>query len=417
MTMPGFARLWRRWGRQQNAQSGWDSRVHVIRLRSIHEIDERLWDAVNEMEDLFHTHRFIRSVEDAELESSRFWYLLFYLDDRPVGSAVLSSFLVSLDLLVEGVLRKFIGPVRRWFPRFLRVNILFCGLPVSIGKNALTISEPSCNESILRLLVGEMEKIGRQEGIQFLCIKEFLRSETKLMDPVTRYGFFRSNSLPSMRMEIRWKNFESYLASMRHVYRRPIVRSLRKLEISKPPIRISSASKVDPGKPVLVLADSLACPPKEFYRLYLNVMDRAKVKFEVLNESFFANVRKNMDGELEFLAVMKERKVLAAALLGTGREDMVFLLAGIDYSERDEYDAYFNLIYGIVSLAIERGYSCLDLGQTPYWVKQRIGGEPLSVYFYMRSERWYLHRCLKTLRPFLFPERRLQPIRVFRERC
>ena len=218
-----------------------------------------------------------------------------------------------------------------------------------------------------------------------------------------------------MRMEIRWKSLESYLASMRHPYRRAIVRSLNKLDPSKPLVQTLSALRTHSDRPVLVLADSTVCPPKQFYRLYLNVMRRTKVKLEILNESFFQNIFSNMNGDLELLAVMKGRQVLAAALLGFSREIMVFLFAGLDYSERDEYDAYFNLIYGIVSRAIERKCTCLDLGQTPYWVKQRIGGVSSPVYFYLRAERWYLHCCLKVLHPFLFPEKRLQPIHVFRE--
>jgi len=400
---------------QQNPQSNRNSPVRVVRLRSIHEIDEELWDSVNDREDLFHTHRFIRSVEDAGLENSRFWYLLFYLGDRLVGTAALSSFTVSLDLLVEGSFRKLIAFLRQWVPHFLRVKILFCGLPVSIGKNALTISEPSCSEGILELLVREIEKIGRQEGIWLLCIKEFLKSETKLVDQVTQHGFFRSCSLPSMRMKIRWKSFESYLASMRHDYRRPILQSLKKLSLSKPLIQGSTVLAEESEKPVLVLADSSICPPKEFYGLYLNVMERAEVKLETLNESFFENVCTNLNGEIELLAVAKERKLLATSLLALHRGTMTFLLAGLDYSDRDKYDVYFNLIYGIVSLAIERGCTSLDLGQTPYWVKQRIGGEASPVYFYMRAERWYLHRCLKLFHPFLFPEKRLQTLNVFRE--
>ncbi|MGH7455314.1 MAG: hypothetical protein ACRENG_28435, partial [bacterium] len=276
----------------------------MVRLRSIHEVDETVWDSVNAGQDLFHIHRFIRSVEDARVESSRFWYLLFYQCDQLVGTAALSAFVVSLDLFVGGILQKLISRVRRFFPRFLKINILFCGLPISIGKHALAISDLSRQDELIDLLVQEMTKIRRTENIRFMCVKEFLEGEMPMVERLTGYKFFRARSIPYVSMKIRWPDFQWYLAAMRHSYRRQICRSLKKLSQTEPiiyrlriadcglwndqslnsqshesgdaleifpltRIQTDATAGVNSAKPVLMLAGPEVCSAKQFYDLYL----------------------------------------------------------------------------------------------------------------------------------------------------
>jgi predicted N-acyltransferase len=358
-----------------------EMRLRVVRLQSIHDIDEKLWDSINAKKDLFHTHRFLRSVEDAKVENSNFWYLLFYSQETLVGTAVLSSFIVSLDLFVGGMLPKFIMMLRLFLPHFLRIKILLCGLPISIGKNSLTISNLSWVEELLRLLVKEMEQIAHRHKIQMICFKEFPSNEDQGIDILTKYQFLWANSIPYISMEIHWKNFQSYLAAMRHNYRRHVLRSLKKLGHSEPLIETFSSYKMTSDKPVLILANPSVCSHQRFYNLYLEVMDHAEIKLETLNEAFFEKFYKNMNQDMEVLAVVRGEQILAAAILTVYQNVMTFLLAGLDYSKLNEYDIYFNLLYGIISRAIQRGCTRLDLGQTPYWLKQCIGGQETPVYF------------------------------------
>jgi predicted N-acyltransferase len=390
------------------------TRLRVVRLQSIYDVDEKLWDSINAKKDLFHTHRFLRCVEDAKVENSHFWYLLFYSEETLIGTAVLSSFVVSLDLLMGGMLQKFIMILRLFLPHFLKIKLLFCGLPVSIGKNGLTISNPSWGEQLIHLLVKEMEQIAHKRKIQMICFKEFPKDEDQGADILTQFRFIRAKSIPYISMKLPWKNFQSYLAAMRHNYRRHVLRSLKKWGHSEPLIE-TDASKIASDKPALVLANHSVCSHQQFCRLYLEVMARAEIKLETLNEPFFEYFYKNMDQDMEILAVVRGEQILAAAILTVYQRVMTFLLAGLDYSELEKHDIYFNLLYGIVSRALQRGCTRLDLGQTPYWLKQCMGGGETPVYFYIRAERRYLHRLLKTFQFILFPELKLKRIHVFRE--
>lgn len=163
-----------------------------------------------------------------------------------------------------------------------------------------------------------------------------------------------------------------------------------------------------------MLASPEVCSPKQFYDLYLEVMSRAKTKLERLNEAFFENFYKNLGNDFELLAMMKGREILNVALLTVQGKTMTFLLTGINYSKRDGHDTDCNLLYGIIVRAMQRSCDRLDLGQTSYWLKQRLGGVCIPQFFYLRARSKLIHFFLKALRPMIFPEMKTPTPRVFR---
>ncbi len=397
-------------------ETGERTRLRVDCCRSIRDIDAGFWDAVNAREDLFHSHRFLRAVEDGKIEGAAFWYFVFRRDKAPVGTAVLSSFVVSLDLLTGNRIRKVVEVARRLLPGFLRVKVLFCGLPVSVSRDSLCIADPSCRREILDCLMAEMTRIAREQAIEFLCFKEFSGERAGLVQGLSDHGFFDAASLPEVNLDISWPDFASYMADLRHSYRRHVRRSLRKLGLVEPLPSGARAQAAAPKTPTLALGGPASCPPERFHELYRNVIDRAEVRLETLGEPFFRSLYETMGADMEVLVLAAAGDILGAALLMSGGGEMTFFLVGLDYSRRDEHDVYFNLIHGIVAAAIRSGCDRLRLGQTSYWVKQRVGGVPTPVRFYLRVERRWVHRLVRAFRPLLIPSFTPRPIRTFRER-
>jgi predicted N-acyltransferase len=388
--------------------------LRAVRYRSIHEIDEKLWDSVNSTLDLFHTHRFIRSIEDARVEDSDFWYLLFFRGERLVGTAVLSAFIVSLDLLAEGVTAKLTGMFKRILPGLLKIKVLFCGLPISIGKNALAITDDGVSAEVLKKLACEMSEISAEHDIKLMCVKEFREGESQTMDMLSQHGFFKASSIPYISMNVPWKNFISYLKAMRHGYRRQVLDNLRKLGHSAQSFGTDTSIGTNAGQAVLAVANPEICPPEKFYRLYLKVMSNTKVKLEILNEAFFNNIYKNMHEDIELLSLVKNNEILGVTLLMAQGKKMTFLLVGLSYPDTDDHDIYQNLLIGIVHRAIHRGCTEIDFGQTSYWSKQRIGGQSEQVFFYLQARNRYIHATLKLLKRLLFHPQKLKSPRVFK---
>jgi predicted N-acyltransferase len=391
-----------------------DSGLAVRRFLSIRDIDERIWNSLCADQGLFCSHRFIRAVEDARPGDSQFRHLIFADGETPVGAAVLSAFDMSLDLLAGGSIQTAVQTIRKWLPAFLRIRILFCGLPISIGKHALVIAEDRWRRDVIRLLSREMTDMAHSQGIRLLCVKEFAADEASVCNLLGESRFIQANSLPYYRLRIRWDSFPAYLASMRHPYRRRAVASLKKLGVAEPAIEHADGVSRLPDQPGLYLCASSAFPAAQFHDLYLRVMARAGAKLETLNAAFFDSVFESLAGNLEVLFFCERRQVRSAALVAMDRGVMTFLLVGLSYSDAEkEYDAYHNLLYAMVDLAIRRGCAYLDLGQTASWSKRCAGGEGSPLNFFLRSESHLTHRALKALNGLLFPVTEEPRLRVF----
>jgi len=147
--------------------------------------------------------------------------------------------------------------------------------------------------------------------------------------------------------------------------------------------------------------------------MYLSVMDRSKVILEVLNREFFKQIMHTMEKETKTISLKLGDKILGSAMLAKDHESLVFLLVGLDYAERDTYDVYFNLIYAILSFAIRNKVKRLDLGQTSYYIKQRIGGKCIPMFFYIKSRKRMINWLLRRFQTALFPVTKLNKHKVF----
>ncbi len=388
--------------------------LNVRVYRSINEIEASLWDSVCAAFGLSATHRFIRALEDSQVADAQYWYLLVSSEEELVGAAVITGFRVSLDLL-NPQLHKVTAFARKVWPRFLTLPILFCGTPISIGRHCLCSKCATWDAAVVDSVVDFMEQVAASENMTALCAKEFPAGDRHKFARLEQRGFFAAPSLPRIRLRLRWSNYADYLAEMRAGYRRQVVSSLRKAHWDRLQPEFGDSSRhqrqglyLDVGRPSPEQAPFFAA-------LYAQTMSRAESRLETLNEMFFSRLFDTCSADLDLLTLRNSGVVLGAALLNCHDRTLHFLLVGVDYSTRDEYDTYFNLLNGIVALAIARNCDHVDFGQTSYHVKGRLGGIPEDVIIYLKARSRSLHVLLRACRPLLFPTAGLQRLRVFRE--
>src|SRR5687768_13199047 len=131
--------------------------LHMLTVKkylTIHDIDENQWDSILRPDEVFNTHRFIRSVEESKIENAQFFYLLFYHDQQLVGSTVLSAFNMSLDLFISK--NSIVRNLKHIFPGLFKIKLLVCGLPASFGQLNLTIINNKYADEVSSLIAREM---------------------------------------------------------------------------------------------------------------------------------------------------------------------------------------------------------------------------------------------------------------------
>lgn len=367
--------------------------------RNIDDIDAAEWDSLLDAEDLQLSHRFVRLCQRSGVEGADYWHLLVYEGDRLCCVASLSRMHVCLDVLSSGVTRALIRSVRRRFPAFLRIPLLCCGLPVSFGQPCLKLAPWADAGAVCRVVARAMGRIGRETATGLLCLKEFDPAAAARVDPVCRHGFFRVPSLPSCSLDLHWDSFAAYLRAMTAGYRRQVRATLRTRDAAGLTVR---------------RAESFAMEGAVIHSLYGEVIERAQYRLETLNRSFIDRLDTDLGSQSRAIFLERNGAPLAVAVMLFSGKVATFLLAGLDYRADREWQVYPNLVVEVVAEAIRAGASRLEMGQTSYPLKSRLGAVAVPRFLYLRHRHPLGHSLLRGSAGLLFPQQEYAARRVFR---
>lgn len=377
------------------------------------EINANEWNALISKKDIFHQHNFIQGIEKSKVEDAKMEYLLFYADNKLVGSALLSVFKINLDLFINenGLVRA----IKKLSSGFFKVKILFCGTPLSAGHHNLFVSDKTHLPQITQLLCLHINKRCENENIKFSVYKEFCQEYAKDLNPfLTTNKYFQACSLPTVILDTNYQNYDDYLHSLRATYRRQILQSAKKIK-AKYPIFIANyfAGSMNEKSPVFTLIRAEDFDAKSFYKLYCKVMSRATVKLEILNETFFIKFCTALKKELKILAMVFEGKTLGVFITTQVDDVLTFIWTGKEL-EKDKYDTYFNLMNAMVFYAIRKKCTQIVLGQTCYYTKQRFGGKIKDLFIFFKAHSWWKNNLLRGLNKIIFPKTKVNKLHVFR---
>ncbi|HEX5269865.1 MAG TPA: GNAT family N-acetyltransferase [Gemmataceae bacterium] len=368
--------------------------------RDIDEIDAAEWDSLLSPEELQLSHRFVRLCQRSCVEEAEYRHLLVYQAGRLCCVASLSRVDVPLDVLASGTMRRVIESVRRRFPGFLRAGLLFCGLPVSFGQPCLKVAPWADAEAVGGLLAGVMRRVGRETRAHLLCLKEFDPVAAVAVEAVRDHGFFRAPSLPSCSLDLRWDSFSGYLREMTAGYRRQVRATLRARDSAGLTFR---------------RVESFAAEGAVIHALYSQVIGRARHRLETLNRAFIDRLDTDLGPRSHAIFLERRGQPLAVAIMLDSDRLATFLLTGFEYGADPRWQVYPNLVLEVVHDAIRSGASRLEMGQTSYPLKSRLGAVAVPRCLYLRHRNPLGHLLLRGASGALFPDYECPSRRVFRE--
>jgi predicted N-acyltransferase len=374
-----------------------DLRVHA----HMREVNAELWDSIIDPDDLQVTHRFVRACQESRVENAEYRHAVVFRRGEVAAVASFCAFRVPLDVLATGLTRHLVNAIRRVRPDAFRVPVVFCGLPVSFGQSCLRFApglDDASRVAAIEALAGVAERFAAATGARIICFKEFDVTQGATVVPLVSLGFIRRPSLPSCRLALRWRTFAEYEWAMRANYRRQLRATRRVREL-----------------PDLTVRDvpffSAHC--ERIFALYEQVADTAQYKLERLNLPFFERVA--MLPEARAILVERGETLAAAAIVLTGPSTTSWILVGIDYAQLRELESYHLVLTEVVAHAIRRGSRELELGQTSYDAKTRLGALIDKRYLYLRWRSPIGHALFRIASKSLFPTVTARPRRVFRD--
>ena len=191
------------------------------------------------------------------------------------------------------------------------------------------------------------------------------------LNGLSRYGFSKARSAYAYQLEGDFGSFAEYVGSRSSQTRRNIRKSLKNFD--------------DAGMTCELLrgrdAANLLFAP-EIHQLYLNVLNRAKVRFECIPADFFQELARQFPDDSCFTILRQGERIVAFSCgLGDGNQHAL-LLVGLDYSVNPDADLYINLMFRGLKQALVPGVRVVHFSATADQFKQRAGcrGAWLSMY-------------------------------------
>lgn len=368
-------------------------------FNSIDEIEENLWDSLLPPNEIIKTHRFLKAVERSNINNCNFSYVLFFSNGKAVANASIFCMDIYLDVIAPVLIKNICRNIRKAIPNFLKLKLVGCGTPVATCGNGIAISEKTHFKQIIVSLTQAIFQIAERERAHCLLYKEYNSQEAHAFDTLQSMGFLKLPSLPTTFIDVSWHSFDEYLKSLKKKYRLLVKNDLAKLNDPELSIEISK----DFGKYA-----------NELWTLYMNVYEKAEVKFEQLTPEFFQNISIYLKGESSAILFKINNKIVAFELIIEDDFTLRPIYLGIDYEMNKNISLYFNSIYQIIKIGIERNKTTIELGQTSYYPKLKTGARVEPLYLYLKFKAPLVQYILKYPLNALFPERIFATKNVFK---
>lgn len=345
-----------------------ESGLKVKIARKIEEIPAEDWDKV--FPNVLESYDLFKTLDESSFGQFTFYYIMVYDRKMPVGATACFLTDYSLDTSIRGPLKRITGSIKKRMPNIFSIKALICGSPVGQGRIGIAGHTDSVIDAILRC----MEQIAKENGAAIVAFKDFDKTYAKILDPLQKDGFSRFNSLPVAELSVSFKDFEEYLKTLSSATRYDLRRKFKKVD-NHPPIDLEIAESLEDG----VLQD--------VYRLYLDIVAKHDMGFELLPVDFFKNISKNMPDNTKFFLWRIDGKLIMFLFCLVSEDLLVDFYVGFDYSVAYRYHLYFIKFRDVLNWCIGHGITKYEMGTTGYEPKRRLkfGFVPLYIYARLRN--------------------------------
>jgi predicted N-acyltransferase len=342
-------------------------------VKKISEISINEWNKI--FPDVFESYAFFKTLDESNLKQFSFYYIMVYDRKTPVGATACFLMNYSLDTSISGAYRHLSNSIKKLMPNIFSLKALICGMPLGQGRMGIAGQA----DKIVPVIVRRMEQIAKKNKAPILAFKDFSQNDANALDSLQKDGFTKFDGLPSTELNITFKSFEDYLKTLSGASRYDLRRKFKKVD-QEVAITLEIVDALE--------GDSL----EDVYRLYLEVLAKHEMLFELLPKDFFKNISKNMPNQVKFFLWKIDKKLVAFLFCLISEDLCTDYYVGLDYSIAHKYHLYFIKFRDTINWCIENKIKKYEMGNSGYEPKRRIGLDfiPLFIYVKLRD---------RTLRP------------------
>lgn len=364
-----------------------NSPLNITITGDISDIPNERWDEL--FGDIIESYGYHKALQESQLKEFSIYYLLIKRGETLV--AVLPFFVMdfSFTTLIRGPLQKVIIFLRKFFRRFLKVKLLFLGAPTT-EYLYLGISQGEDLEELLDQALIKLKETCKNQGIKTIIAYNLTPQHKELAKYLGSKGFNRMENFPNARMEIAAASANEYINGLGKSTRKDIRRKLRKSS-SLPELYTEAY-------------DSIEGIIDDVYKLYLNNFNESDIHFENLTPQFFANLCRNMQGNIKCFITRDKEKMVAFNLCMVKGDFCIDKFLGLDYNVAYKYSLYYTTFFHNIDWCIKNGIRFYQPGQGDYDAKIRLGAALIPLYLYIKTSNPLLGLFLKIIIKIIEPK-------------
>ena len=352
--------------------------------RKITDIPREDWEGV--FPDILEGYDFYKTLDESRFEQFSFYYIVVYDNNSAVAAAPCFSMRYSLDTSVNGTARRVFNYTKKFIPNVFSVKALICGMPM--GKGRIGMVKGKEDKKIVDAIFRKMEEIAKDERIKLIAFKDFSHSYTNAFEALVENGFFKVDGLPYAEKALTFKTFEDYLKTLSSATRYDLRRKFKKVDGN---IKIEMEI-VDELKDDALL---------DVYRLYLQMLEKHEMIFEIVPIAFFKNMPKNMPGKAKVFLWRIDNKIVAFLFCMVSGDVIMDYFLGLDYAVAHKYHLYFIKHRDVINWCIDNGIKRYAMGFSGYEAKRRLGFDFIPLRIYIKHRNRIMNQIFKLLLHFL----------------
>ena len=317
--------------------------------------------------DVLESYDFFRNLDEADLDQFSMHYLIVYDRKTPVAATMFFLLNYSLDTSINGPLRRVTNSIKKRLPNVFSLKALVCGMPMGEGR----IGSRGEDAAVMEVIERKLEQAAKKSKAAVIAYKDFSSPYLRLLDPLKKKGFKKLDGLPTTILDVKFKDFEDYLKILSAPNRYDLRRKFK---------RVDGKVNID-----YKIVDSLDEEElKGVYKLYLDIVEKHDMGFELLPAAFFRNLPKNMPGKVKYFLWKIDGKLAAFLLCLVSEDTLIDYYVGMDYSIAHQYHLYFLKFRDVLNWCITNGIKKYEMGITGYEPKRRLGFEFVPLYLYVK---------------------------------
>lgn len=359
-------------------KKGYDHRIRYSVHESMQSVREDIWRHWTSVP-FGLAYRQLRANEQILSSQVRFWVVIFWDDDIPVGIAQFQLFRLDARSFAgaaqqQGIFDRLEGKLKELLHRSVglsKIWVLLCGDLYTTAPHAFWfLPEISMDRRWIYLMTAfrrVRQWVSDWVSPELMVIKDFSEGMLPSVDHLDDSGFHRISTDPNMVLDIapHWRSLGDYMEALNSHYRRQAATVIAtssgvRCEFLSREAAIHHSARLD--------------------ALHEQVYEKAVIRYSAVPTGYFKLMASQMTDLFGLRGYFYNGILVGFVSYFWDADSMQCQYLGMDYSVKNQVPLYQLMLYDVLDVAIQKGVKRIEYGRTASEIKASLGAHPVPTF-------------------------------------